>query len=169
MIILVIISSFWTHIRLVLVSADTQVAELLSGRIKQYGNMCTHYIWPMKLYIYSDSIGTRGRQQHVTAHISVLHVSSFCIFSSFCCMRSYRKLCHSRCRSVVRLWRRRAAGCFQRLHSLPVVQRRLNQINSSVAETSEPRHILNVEEIKSSEARLAFAFGLLRNVTHHFQ
>lgn len=52
-------------------SADAQVAELLSARIKQYGNMCTHYIWPMKLYIYSDSIATRGRQQRVTAHISV--------------------------------------------------------------------------------------------------
>lgn len=45
----------------------------------------------------------------------------------------------------------------------------LNQINSSESETSEPRHILNMEEIKSSEPRLAFAFSLLRNVTHDFQ
>lgn len=45
----------------------------------------------------------------------------------------------------------------------------LNQINSSASVTSEPRHILNVAEIKGSATGLAFAFSLLCNVTHQFQ
>lgn len=53
--------------------------------------------------------------------------------------------------------------------SCSVAEAQLNQINSSVSETSEPCHILNMDELKSSEARPVFAFSLLRNVTHHFQ
>lgn len=53
--------------------------------------------------------------------------------------------------------------------SCSVAKAQLNQISSSASETSEPRHILNMDELKSSEARPVFAFSLLRNVTHHFQ